>query len=68
MRMCHFWVQNVPFVLDKFFLGKNDYYFRLFVGPFQCEKFLKILTADPELGKCAILGPKMVLKWYMAKN
>ena len=55
-----------PICPGQIFFGKNDYYFRLSVGPFQCEKFLKILIVDPELGKCAILGPKMVhlvLKW-----
>ena len=55
-----------PICPGQLFFGKNKYYFRLSVGPFQCEKFLKILTAGPELQKCAILGPKLVylvLKW-----
>ena len=50
MRMCHFQAQNDPFVLNKFFFGKNHhYYFHLPIGPFHCAKFEKILTADPEL-------------------
>ena len=42
-------------------LGKNHcYYFHLPIGPFQCAKFEKILTADPELWQCIIFGPKIV--------
>ena len=40
--------------------GKNLYYFYLPIGPFHCPKFKKILTADPELWRCTIFGPKMV--------
>ena len=40
--------------------GKNLSYFYLPIGPFHCPKFKKILTADPELWRCTICGPKMV--------
>ena len=44
-----------------FFFGTSHYYyFHLPIGPFHCAKFKKILTADPELWRCAIFEPKMV--------
>ena len=118
--MCHFQVQNSPFVLNKNFSGTNYYYyFHQPTGPFHFQnlKFLqwiqsyedtpflspkcsicpkqkcfwkinkiiliyllapcivqnlkKILPADPELGGCAIFGPKMVRlpKWeFFSEN
>ena len=59
MRMCHFRVQNGPFVISTFFWYKplllsSTYW------PFSLCKILKILTADPELWGWAIFGPKMV--------
>ena len=48
--VCHFWVQNDPFVLNKTFFDTNHYYyFHLPIGSFHCAKFKKILPADPEL-------------------
>ena len=50
MRMCHFQVQNGQFALNKIFFGTNHYYyFHLPIVSFDCAKFKKILTADPEL-------------------
>ena len=49
-----------PICHEQFFGGTNHYYFHLPIGPFYCAKFSKILTADPELRRCAIFGPKMV--------
>ena len=50
-----------PICPEQIFFGTNHYYyFHLPIGPFHCEKFLKILTVDPELWGCAIFGPKMV--------
>ena len=44
-RMCHFWTQNGPFVLNKIFLSTNHcYHFHLPIGLFYCTKFLKILA------------------------
>ena len=44
-----------PTCHEKIFFGTNhDYYFHLPNGPFHCAKFLKNLTADPDL----TLGPK----------
>ena len=61
MRMCHFWVQNGSFVMNKIFLVQTImYYFHLPTVPFHCSKFKKILTAGPELWGCTIFGPKMV--------
>ena len=49
LGMCHFWVRNDPFALNKFFWYKPFYYLHLPIGNFQCAKFLKnILAADPE--------------------
>ena len=60
MRMCHFWAQNGPFVLNKFFFGTNHYYyFHLPISPFHCAKFKKTVTVDPESWGCTIFGPKM---------
>ena len=50
-----------PIYPEQNFFGTNHYYyFHLSIGPFYCEKFKKILTADPELWGYAIFGPKMV--------
>ena len=39
-----------PICHEQIFFGTNHYYyFHLPIGPFQCAKFKKILTADPEL-------------------
>ena len=45
---------------QKFFGTNHYYYFTVPIGPFYYAKFKKILTADPELWECTILGPKMV--------
>ena len=56
-----FWGPKWPIFHEQNFFGTNHYYyFHLLIGPFHCAKFKKILTADPELWGCAILGPKMV--------
>ena len=60
IRMCHFRAQNGPFVMNKYFLVQTViaifiYLLAIFIVKF----FLKILTADPELLECAILGPKL---------
>ena len=42
MRVCHFWAQNDPFVMNNFFFGTNHYYyFHLPIGPFHCAKLKK---------------------------
>ena len=59
---------DVPFLGPKWpicheqnFFGANHYYyFYLPIGPFNCAKFKRILTADPELWGCAIFVPKKV--------
>ena len=60
MKMCHFRVQNRPFVLNKIFLIKNIIITHVPIGPFHCAKFKEILTTDPELWGRTIFGPKMV--------
>ena len=60
MRMCHFGSKMTHLSWTIFFGTNHYYYFHLPIGPFHCAKFKKILTADPELLECAILGPKMV--------
>ena len=61
MRMCHFRAQNTPICSEQNFLVQTIiisfiYLMALFIG----QNFKKILTADPEVWECAILGPKMV--------
>ena len=61
MRMCHFRVQNSPICIEKKKFGTNHYYcFRLHIRPFDCAKFLKNDTANPELRRCVIFAPKKV--------
>ena len=61
-----------PICHEQFFFGTNHYYyFHLPISPFHCAKFKKILTADPELWGCDILGPKMIhllQKWPISPN
>ena len=46
---------------EKIFFGANHcYYFHLLLSPFHCATFKTILTADPELWRCTIFGPKVV--------
>ena len=50
-----------PICPEQSFFGTNHcYYFDLPIGPCHCAKFRNILTADAELWRCAIFGPKMV--------
>ena len=50
-----------PICPEQIFFDTNHcYYFHLPVVPFHCEKFKQILTADPELWRCAIFESKMV--------
>ena len=60
MRMCHFWVQNDPFSLNKKILVKtiNITFIDLFT-PFSVKIFFKILRVNPELWGWAIFGSKM---------
>ena len=61
MRMCHFRAQNGPFVLNKFFLIQTiNITFIYLLAFFIVQNLKKILKADPELWRRAILGPKMV--------
>ena len=42
MRMCHFWAQNSPFFLNKFFLVQTIIItFIYHIGPFQCAEVKK---------------------------
>ena len=60
MRMCHFWSQNGPFVLNKIFWCKSLLLFPFTYWPFSLCKTKKFFTAGPELWGCTIFGPKMV--------
>ena len=59
-----------PFIgQEQIFFGTNHYYyFHLPTGPFHCVKSKKILTADPELKRCAIFGHKMGLFGLISPN
>ena len=54
--MCHFRDQNGSFVMNKIFLVQAIII--NFIYLLALFKFKKILTADPELRGCTILGPK----------
>ena len=56
--MCHFWIQNGPFVLNKSLFGTNHYYyFHIPIGPFNCaKKFLKILRQIQSYEDAPFLG------------
>ena len=56
--MCHFRVQNDPFLLNNFVGTNHYYYFHLPTGPFQFAKFKK-KSSRSELQGCTIFGPKM---------
>ena len=58
MRMCHFWAQNGPFIMNKFFLIQTIIItFIYLLALFIVQNLIKILTADPELWGCT-MGPK----------
>ena len=59
VRMCHFWTQNGPFVLNKSFFGTNHhYYFHLPIRPIHWEKFKKFLGQIQSYENVPSLGPK----------
>ena len=59
--MCHFRAQNGPIVLNKFFLVQTIIITFIYLLAIFIEQNLQIiLTADPKLWWCTILGPKMV--------
>ena len=59
--MCHFRVQNDPFVLNEIFLVQTIIItFIYLLAFFIAQNFKFFFTADPELWGCANFGPKMV--------
>ena len=59
--MCHFQAQNYPFVPNKFFLLQTIIItFIYLLALFIVQNLKKILTADPELWRHTIFGPKIV--------
>ena len=60
MMMHHFWAQNDPFAPNKQkFFGNINIIFIYLLALFIVQSFKKILTADAELWRCAIFGPKI---------
>ena len=60
MRMCHFWAQSGPFLLNKIFLVQTIIItFIYLLALFIVQNFQKTLRANPESWGCAIFGPKM---------
>ena len=58
--MCHFWIQNGPFALNKNFSVKTiNVNFIYLLALFLVQKFKKILRENPDLWGCAIFGSKM---------
>ena len=60
VRMCHFWTQNGPFVLNKVFLAQTIIITFIYLFSLFTVQNLKIISADPELWQCAIFGSKMI--------
>ena len=59
--MCHFWVQNAPFAVNKNFLVKIINITSICtLAPFSVQNFKKILRVDPELWRWTIFGSKLV--------
>ena len=67
MRMCYFWAQNCPFVLNKIYLVQTIIMFWKIINtiliyllaPFIVQNFKNIVQADPQLWGCTIFEPKM---------
>ena len=59
--MCHFWVQNAPFVLNKKSSVKIVNITSIYIlTPFRVQIFKKFLRGDPELWGWTIFGSKLV--------
>ena len=59
--MCHFWVQNAPFVLNKKSSVKIVNITSIYIlTPFSVQIFKKLLRGDPELWQWTISGSKLV--------
>ena len=65
MRMCRFWAQNGPFVLNKIFLVQTIIItFIYLLALFIVQNLKKNFTVDPELSDAPFLGPK----WFICPN
>ena len=59
--MCHFWIQNAPFVLNKKSSVKIVNITSIYIlTPFSVQIFKKFLRGDPELWEWTIFGSKLV--------
>ena len=59
MRMCHFWTQNGPFVLNKFFLVLTIIItFSYLLAPFTVQNLKKLLQWILSYEDAPVLGPK----------
>ena len=60
MIMCHFWAQNSPFTLKKYFSEKTiNIILEYLLAPFTVQNFQKIVSTNLEFWWCIIFVPKM---------
>ena len=60
MTICHFWAQNSPFTLKKYFSEKTIHIILVYLlAPSTVQNFQKIISTNLEFWWCIIFVPKM---------
>ena len=60
MKLCHFWAENGPFVMNKIFLAQTMIITFMYLLALFIVQNLKNILQQIQLWGCAISGPKMV--------
>ena len=63
MRMCHFWAQNGPFVLNKIFLVQTIITFIYLLALFIVQNLKKFLQQIQSYEDVPFLDPKQIFFW-----